>query len=73
MMTQDKSRSQDQEAAAVSSDPSLNKEAVNEVVDEYERSANSDEPAELAPSTQKELGEVERTLEDSVLGNDEVS
>lgn len=72
-MTQDKSRSQDQEAAAVSSDPSLNKEAIDEVVDEYERSANSDHPTEVNPATQKELGNVERALEDSVLGIEDAS
>ena len=72
-MTQDKSRSQDQEAAAVSSDPALNKEAINEVVDEYEQSANSDHPTEVNPATQKELGNVERALEDSVLGIEDAS
>jgi hypothetical protein len=72
-MTQDKSRPQDQEAAAVGSDPTLNKEAINEVVDEYEKSANSDEPTELDPPTQKELGDVERALEDSVMGIEDAS
>ncbi|HEY9632312.1 MAG TPA: hypothetical protein V6D14_02835 [Coleofasciculaceae cyanobacterium] len=72
-MTQDKSRPQAQEAAAISNDPALNKEAVNEVVDEYEKSANSDNSTELAPSTQKELGDVERALEDSVLGIEDAS
>ena len=72
-MTQDKPRSQDQEAAAISSDPTLNKEAVNEVVNEYEKSANLDKPTELAPSTQKELGDVERALEDSVMGIEDAS
>lgn len=72
-MRQEKSKPQDQEAAAISSDPTLNKEAVNEVVDEYERSANFDKPTELTPATQKELGEVERALEDSVLGIDDAS
>ncbi len=70
-MMQEKSKPEDQEVAAISSDPTLNKEAVNEVVDEYERSANSDKPTELTPATQKELGEVERALEDSVLGIDD--
>jgi len=69
-MTQDKPRSQDQEAAAISSDPTLNKEAVNEVVDEYEKSANLDKPTELTPSTQKD---VERALEDSVMGIEDAS
>ncbi|NEQ23612.1 MAG: hypothetical protein F6K28_31605 [Microcoleus sp. SIO2G3] len=72
-MTQDKARQQDHEAAAVASDPTLNKEAVNEVVDEYETSANSDDDKELDLSTQKELGDVERSLEDSVLGIDDAS
>lgn len=65
-MTQDKARKQDQEAAAINNDPSLNKEAINELVDEYEKSASDDE-AELNPQTEKELGNVE-TLEYSVIG-----
>ena len=73
MMSQDNAKPQDQEVAAVSSDPVLNKEAINEVVDEYERSANSDESAELDLVTQKELGEVERALEDSVMGIEDAS
>lgn len=73
VMTQDNSRTQEQEAAAISNDPTLNKEAVNEVVDEYEQSANVDKPTELDPSTQKELGEVERALEDAVLGIEDAS
>ena len=72
-MSQDKSKPQDQELSAVSSDPVLIKQAINEVVDEYERSAKSDESAELNPVTQKELGEVERALEDSVMGIDDAS
>jgi hypothetical protein len=51
----------------------LNKEAVDEVVEQYERSANSDDDKELDLSTQKELGDVERALEDSVLGIDDAS
>ena len=70
-MTQDKSRPQDQEAAALNHDPSLNKEAVNESVDLYEQSANSEE-ATLTP-IQKELGDVERSLEDSVMGIEDAS
>lgn len=66
-MTQDKARKQDKEAAAINNDPSLNKEAINELVDEYEKSAN-DEETELKPQTEKELGNVERALEDSVMG-----
>ncbi|MEW6495346.1 MAG: hypothetical protein AB1589_22940 [Cyanobacteriota bacterium] len=73
VMTQDNSRTQEQEAAAISNDPTLNKEALNEVVDEYEQSANVDKPTELDPSTQKELGEVERALEDAVLGIEDAS
>ena len=72
-MTQDKARQQDQEAASVASDPTLNKEAVDEVVEQYERSANSDDDKELDLSTQKELGDVERALEDSVLGIEDAS
>ncbi len=67
-MKPEKTKPQDQEAAAVNSNPTLYHEAIIEVVDEYERSANADKPTELAPATQKELGEVERELEDSVLG-----
>jgi hypothetical protein len=40
-MTQEKSRPQNEEAAAVASDPTLNKEAVDEVVAQYEESARS--------------------------------
>ena len=72
-MIHDNSRPQDQEAAAVASDPTLNKQAINELVDEYEQSANSDKPTELDPPTQKELGEVERALEDSVMGIEDAS
>lgn len=71
-MNQERSKSQDQEIA-VPHDPTLNKQAVNEVVDEYEKSANVDNPIQLNPSTQKELGDVERALEDSVLGIDDAS
>jgi hypothetical protein len=72
-MTQDKSPSPDQEAAAITNDPSLNKEAINELVDEYEKSANSEEQTELNAPKQKELGEVERGLEDSVMGIEDAS
>jgi hypothetical protein len=65
-MTQDKARKQDQEAAAINNDPSLNKEAINELVDEYEKSAN-DEQAELNLQTENQLEDVE-TLEYSVIG-----
>ncbi len=68
-MNVDKSKPQDQ-AGAIPYEQTLNKEAVNEAVDEYEKSANAEESIELVPSTQKELAEVERTLEDSVLGLD---
>lgn len=71
-MTQDKPRQQDKEAAAISHDPSLNKEAVNELVDQYEQ-ANSDETTDLNLPIQKELGEVERALEDSVMGIEDAS
>ena len=70
-MTQDKPRQQDKEAA-ISHDPSLNKEAVNELVDQYEQ-ANSDETTELNLPIQKELSEVERALEDSVMGIEDAS
>lgn len=69
-MNAEASKPQDQEAA-IPYNPALNKQAVNEAVDEYEKSANSEESVILVPSTQKELGEVERTLEDSVLGIDD--
>jgi hypothetical protein len=73
MMMQDKSGAPDQQATAVPNDPMLNKAAVNEVVDEYEKTANLDKPTELEPATQKELGEVERALEDSVMGIEDAS
>lgn len=72
-MTQDKSRKPDQEAAAINNDPSLNKEAINELVDEYEKNASSEESVKLNSPTQKELGEVERSLEDSVMGIEDAS
>jgi len=72
-MTQDKSQPQDQEAAAINHDPSLNKEAINELVDQYEQSANSNETQELISPTQKQLGDVERSLEDSVMGIEDAS
>lgn len=72
-MTQEKSRPQNEEAAAVANDPTLNKEAVDEVVAQYEESAKSDETTELSPATQKELGDVERALEDSLLGIEDAS
>lgn len=71
-MTQDKSKSQDQTDSVVN-DPALNKQAVDEAVSEYEQSANSDERKELDPPTQKELGDVERALEDTVLGIEDAS
>ncbi len=67
-MRQDTPKPQDQKLEVVSSDPVLYQEAINEVVDEYERSANSDELTELDSITQKELGEVERGLEDLAMG-----
>ncbi len=72
-MTQEKPRNQDQEAAAINNDPSLNKEAVNESVAQYEESAKSEETTELNSPIQKELGEVERALEDSVMGIEDAS
>ncbi len=72
-MTQDKSRSQDEEATAVGSDPTLNKEAVDEVVREYEESARMDETSQLDLATQRELGNVERELEDSLLDIEDAS
>lgn len=72
-MKQDKSKPQAPEIINPSSEPSLNQDAVNEVVDEYEISANLDQPTEVDPATQKELGEVERALEDSVLGIEDAS
>ncbi len=73
MKKQDKSTPLGRETPAISSDPTLNKKAVNEVVDGYEKSAQSDQPTELDPATQQELGEVERALEDSVLGIEDAS
>lgn len=72
-MNQEKSKAQNQEAASVASDPTLNKEAVDEAVAQYEEIAKSDETTELNPATQKELGEVERALEDSLLDIEDAS
>jgi hypothetical protein len=72
-MKQDKSKSQNPEIVSTPSESTLNQDAVNEVVDEYEISANLDQPTEVDPATQKELGEVERALEDSVMGIEDAS
>ena len=75
-MKQDKSKPQAPEIANPSSESTLNQDAVNEGVDEYEISANLDKldkPTELASVTQKELGDVERALEDSVMGIEDAS
>ncbi|MBD2126241.1 hypothetical protein NDI39_26270 [Microcoleus sp. ZQ-A2] len=72
-MKPDKSKPQDPEIFTSSSESTLYQDAVNEVVDEYEISANSDQPTELNPATPKELGEVERALEDSVMGIEDAS
>ncbi|AFZ19640.1 hypothetical protein [Allocoleopsis franciscana] len=72
-MKQDKSKPQAPEIVNPSSESTLNQDAVNEVVDEYEISANLDQPTEVDPATQKELGEVERALENSVMGIEDAS
>jgi PleD family two-component response regulator len=72
-MTQDKPKPQEQDADTINQDPSLYQEAINESVDQYEKSANSDELTQLNNPTQKELGEVERALEDSVMGIEDAS
>lgn len=72
-MKQDKSKPQNPEIVNSSSEPTLTQDAVNEVVDEYEISANLDQPTELDPVTQKEFGDVERALEDSVMGIEDAS
>lgn len=72
-MKPDKSKPQDPEISNPSSESTLYQDAVNEVVDEYEISANSDQSTELNPATQKELGDVERALEDSVMGIEDAS
>jgi hypothetical protein len=72
-MKQDKSKSQNPEIVNPASEPTPNQDAVNEVVDEYEISANLNQPTEIDPATQKELGEVERALEDSVMGIEDAS
>lgn len=72
-MIQDNSKPQEQEAATSVSDPAINKDAVNEAVDKYEESSRLDEEKELDSLTQKELGEVERALEDTMLGIEDAS
>jgi hypothetical protein len=52
-MKQDKSKSQNPESINPASEPTLTQDAVNEVVDEYEISANLDQPTEVDPATQK--------------------
>jgi len=72
-MKQDKSKPQHPESINPASEPTLTQDAVNEIVDEYEISANLEQPTEVNPATQKELGEVERALEDSVMGIEDAS
>lgn len=72
-MKQDKSKTQNPEIITHSSESTINQEAVDEIVDEYEISANLDQPTEMNPATQKELGDVERALEDSIMGIEDAS
>jgi hypothetical protein len=72
-MKQNKPKSQNPEIVSTPSESTLNENAVNEIVDEYEISANLDQPTEVDLATQKELGEVERALEDSVMGIEDAS
>jgi hypothetical protein len=72
-MKQDKSNLKDPEIITSDSELDAHQDAVNEIVDEYEISANSEQPTEVNPATQKELGEVERALEDSVMGIEDAS
>ncbi len=71
-MTQEQSKPQDQPAADITSDPALNKDAADEVIGKYEES-DHDNTNELPPSTEREMGEVERALEDSTLGIEDAS
>ena len=60
-----KDSEQKSEAAAVSPDQTLNKEAVDEVAQKY---SDTDEESQIDAETERELGEVEQALEDSTLG-----
>ena len=60
-----KDSEQKSEAAAVSSDQTLNKETVDEVIEKY---SDTDEESQIDAETERELGEVEQALEDSTLG-----
>lgn len=72
-MKQDQSKTQNPEMITHVNESTINQEAVDEIVDEYEISANLDQQTELNPAIQKELGDVERALEDSVMGIEDAS
>lgn len=72
-MTQEKSKPQDQPAADVTHDPTLNKDAADDVMAKYEERDRSDETKELQASTEKELGKVEQALEDVTMGIEDAS
>ncbi|MEQ8995622.1 MAG: hypothetical protein RID53_03855 [Coleofasciculus sp. B1-GNL1-01] len=67
-MTKEQSIRQNQDATRVTHDPTLNKDAVNEVMESYEADTDSEATEELDPSTEQELGEVEQALEDLTIG-----
>jgi hypothetical protein len=70
-MTNKTPRPEEQEAADVAaSDPTLNKGAVDEVVEDYEEADNADQ---LDPTTEKEMGKVERATEDITMGIEDAS
>lgn len=67
-MTQEQSTHQNQDATRVTHDPTLNKDAVDQVIETYEADTDSEKTKKLDPSTEKELGEVEQALEDLTIG-----
>ncbi|PSO53988.1 MAG: hypothetical protein BRC40_07620 [Cyanobacteria bacterium QH_8_48_120] len=50
-----------------SEDPTLEKEATEEVMERYEQASDSQPEETLDTATEKELGEVERALEDETI------
>ncbi|MBW4647333.1 MAG: hypothetical protein KME06_01330 [Kastovskya adunca ATA6-11-RM4] len=70
-MTNKTPRPEEQEAADVAAnDPTLNKGAVDEVVEDYEEADNA---GKIDPTTEKEMGKVERATEDITMGIEDAS
>lgn len=60
-MTEEQVKRQDRE-----NDPTVGKEGVEETVKRYEEGSQSTETKPLDPQTERELGDVERAVEDTI-------